>query len=222
MARLDIDLDKGLPAGVEQFPVGPGRIAGAELRPDHQHHVGLAKRRIGDRRPERAEDAERQRMRLGKRALPGRRRRHRHPCRLGERLELVVALRNAHAVAGNDDRPLGLEDRISRRGEPTPASAGGRRRGQVEPRRKQAGIGVGGNVACERVVAEQDHHGPRLPGHRVLDRELRRDHRLERLLGLHDLLGDPRRTPWRRVSSSRCNPRSPADRARAGGNAARR
>ena len=39
-------------------------------------------------------------------------------------------------------------------------------------------------------MAEEDRDRPHLAGERVLDRELRRLHRLERLMRLHDLFGD--------------------------------
>ena len=51
-------------------------------------------------------------MRLGKAALAGGGRRDRHPGGLGEVAQLLVGLRDAHAVAGDDHRALGGEDAL--------------------------------------------------------------------------------------------------------------
>ncbi len=127
-------------------------------------------------------------MRLGEATLARRRRRHRQPGRLGELAQLVVALGNAHAVTGDDDRPLRGENAPGRRGDQR--RLGRRRRGrQIEAGRIEHRLRVGCDRTGERVMAEQHRHRTGLSGHRVLDRELGRLHRGDRLLRLHDLLG---------------------------------
>jgi hypothetical protein len=61
-------------------------------------------------------------------ALAGRGRDHRQARRLDQRDELIVALRDAHAVAGDHHRPLGGQQCLRRRGDTRRIGRGWRRR----------------------------------------------------------------------------------------------
>ena len=69
-------------------------------------------------------------MGFGEAALAGGRRHHRQSRRLGQRDELVIALRDAHAVAGDHHRPLRGKQRL--RGGGHARRIGRRRRGRAD------------------------------------------------------------------------------------------
>jgi hypothetical protein len=112
IARLDVDLDKGLAHGVEQCPVFPRGIARRQFRADDEHEVGLGHTGIARFGAEGAEHPEGQRVGLGKAALAGGGRRHRQPGGLRQPPQLVIGLGDAHSVAGDHHRLLRCEDRL--------------------------------------------------------------------------------------------------------------
>ena len=69
ISRLDVDLDECLPRRIEQVSVFARGVGGAEFRADHQHQIGIADDGIRRGDPKSAVDAEREIVRLRKRAL---------------------------------------------------------------------------------------------------------------------------------------------------------
>ncbi len=222
VARLDVDLDEGLPRRIEQLAVFPGGVARAELGADRQHQIGLGDAGVGRLGAEGAEHAQRQRMGFGKAALAGGGRRHRQPGGLGERGAAARSpgrcarrcRRSAPAFARQQRSPRRRPRRLSAR--PAAAAAadnagvGIQRRLRVRARHCRPA-----NPGLNRIAT-----GPGCPESACLIAELGRLHRRCRVVRLHDLLGDAAR---RRAARPSCpNRRSPADRARAGQSAGRR
>ena len=128
-------------------------------------------------------------MGFGEAALPGGGRHNRQSRGLGQRDQFFVALRDAHAVAGDHHRSLGGKQCLSGGG--NARRIGRRRRGrQIIARGIQPGPRIRLHRARQRILREQHRHRTRLPRQRVLDRKLRRLHRGDRLVRLHHLLGD--------------------------------
>ena len=161
VARLDVDLDKGLPRRVEQSAVLPGGVAWAELRADDQHQIGLGDSGIGRLGAKSAEHAQGQRMGFGKAALAGRGRRHRQPGCLGQSAQLVIGLGDAHAIAGDQHRPLRGQ---YRRGGGLDLALFGRRRRhrQVVAGRVQHRLRIRRDIPGQRIMAVKDRDRPRL------------------------------------------------------------
>jgi hypothetical protein len=126
-------------------------------------------------------------MRFGKAALAGGRRRDRQLERFRQLQQRLVGLGDADPVAGDDDRTLGRAQRL--RGCGHLPAFGRRRQGrQVERRRIEPRAGIGAYGAGEGADAVEHRDRTRLARQRVLDGELRRDHGLDRLERLENLL----------------------------------
>ncbi len=189
VARLDVDLDKGLAGGIEQCPVFPSRVARRQFGADHHHQIGLGHASIPGLGAEGAEHAEGERVGLGEAALACGRRRHRDSGGLGQPAQLVIGLGDAHAVAGDQHRLLRREDRPGGRLDAR-GVCGRRRWRKVVARWVEYRLRVGPDRAGERVMGVEHGDRTRLSGERMFDRELCRLHRTDRVVRLHDVLGD--------------------------------
>ena len=85
-----------------------------EARADAEHEVGLREEAVDGGRPRAARGAERERVVLGERALAVERRRHRRAGELGQAHQLGRRAGVEHALAREDHRVLGREQRPSR------------------------------------------------------------------------------------------------------------
>ena len=169
--RIDVDLDDGLAGRVDQRRDLVDRVQRAQPGPHRDEQVRLADQCVGAFPPPLTEHAAAQGVGLGVGSLAALGGDHRRVGRVGEGQQAVVGPAHPHAVAGDDDGPLRLADRLGRVGD----------RGRVRRRGQFLDVPVGVVDARERVGSHAALEGgrvidhgdrPGVPGQRVLDGQL--------------------------------------------------
>ena len=104
----DVDRDEPDPVVLERGFRGGGEIA--QTGSDHNHEVGVAGQDVGRARAGRTDAAERQRVRIGQRALAGLRLADGNAGRVDELPQRLRRVAVQHAAAGHDHRPRAAAD----------------------------------------------------------------------------------------------------------------
>ena len=158
---LDVDLDEGLAAGVEQRGILVGGIGGTEAGAHRQHQIGRPYHTVRGLLTEVPEYAEGLWVGLRKYPLARGGSRHRSTEQFRQARQLGKRLADPHPVAGDDYRLLGL--RQQRRGGVDLRRIGGRLGRQVGGGGIQRGATVGPTVPRSAALWKITPTGPRSP-----------------------------------------------------------